>query len=276
MRACLEKLGLNVSQEHATIPSLSPLHLSSTTPASITTLLKYLGDLITIEGGQLTIREENDTFVLYSSSNAPPTSNYETQEITKGPPDYNQQIKSLVSYSDSYPSIASTPYFDHHAFYAHLKQYQSQTPTAKSYGQYLLYGERVTSTTTLLEKLASLFLWGALLIKSRNPRLLRLLPSGLVAVASQQLLGRGRGSNTWLSPSGSLAFSALVRHHMDSASHDPVGFGQYLAAIAVVEGIKTYGPEYANIEIRIKWPNDICMSLTLHQTFSLLADTRAP
>jgi biotin--protein ligase len=93
----------------------------------------------------------------------------------------------------------------------------------------------------------------------RNPRFLRLLPSGFVALASQQLLGRGRGSNTWLSPSGSLAFSTLVRHRMGSTPHDPVGFGQYLAAIAVVEGIKTYAEEYADVEVRIKWPNDICM-----------------
>jgi biotin--protein ligase len=152
LKACLEELGLNISPEHATIPYLSPLYLSSTNPSNITTLLECLMDVITIESDQSFIREENDTFVIFGSSSVPPTPNAETHKVTKGPPDYNKQIKTIISYPDSYPSIASTPYFDHNAFYSHLQQYQSQTPTAKTYGNYLLYGEIVTSTTTLLEK----------------------------------------------------------------------------------------------------------------------------
>lgn len=37
----------------------------------------------------------------------------------------------------------------------------------------------------------------------------------------------------------------------------PVVFIQYLTAIAIVEGIKSYGKGYQNLPVRLKWPNDI-------------------
>jgi biotin---protein ligase len=42
----------------------------------------------------------------------------------------------------------------------------------------------------------------------------------------------------------------------------PVVFIQYLAAIAVVEGIKSYDSGYSDIPVRLKWPNDICKALS--------------
>ena len=38
----------------------------------------------------------------------------------------------------------------------------------------------------------------------------------------------------------------------------PVVFVQYLAAMAIVEGIKSYDNGYRNLPIKLKWPNDIC------------------
>jgi biotin-(acetyl-CoA carboxylase) ligase len=40
---------------------------------------------------------------------------------------------------------------------------------------------------------------------------------------------------------------------------------QYLAALAVVEGIKTYDHGYADMPVKLKWPNDICEP-SIHQT----------
>lgn len=40
----------------------------------------------------------------------------------------------------------------------------------------------------------------------------------------------------------------------------PVTFIQYLAGIAMVEGIKSYDKGYENLPVRLKWPNDICKS----------------
>lgn len=55
-------------------------------------------------------------------------------------------------------------------------------------------------------------------------------------------------------------FSTVVRHPQKLMAQAPVTFLQYLAALAIVEGIKTYDVGYAKMPIRLKWPNDICKS----------------
>ena len=92
----------------------------------------------------------------------------------------------------------------------------------------------------------------------RNTELLRRLPSGFTATATVQVAGRGRGSNVWVSPAGSLMFSTVVRHQVSLTSHAPIVFLQYLAALAIVEGIKTYDVGYKDMPVKLKWPNDIC------------------
>lgn len=92
----------------------------------------------------------------------------------------------------------------------------------------------------------------------RNTQILRRLPSGLTATATVQVAGRGRGNNVWVSPAGSLIFSTVIRHPVSLLNHAPVVFLQYLAALAIVEGIKNYDNGYQNIPVKLKWPNDIC------------------
>ena len=53
-------------------------------------------------------------------------------------------------------------------------------------------------------------------------------------------------------------FSIVVRHELSLTQKAPVIFLQYLAALAIVEGIKTYDKGYGNLPVRLKWPNDIC------------------
>ncbi len=45
---------------------------------------------------------------------------------------------------------------------------------------------------------------------------------------------------------------------MSLMAQAPVVFLQYLAALAIVEGIKTYDRGYEHMPVRLKWPNDIC------------------
>lgn len=92
----------------------------------------------------------------------------------------------------------------------------------------------------------------------RNTQTLRRLPAGFTACATVQVAGRGRGSNVWVSPSGSLMFSTLFHHPMSLSSRSPIIFLQYLAALAVVEGIHSYSKGYEKLPIKLKWPNDIC------------------
>jgi len=96
----------------------------------------------------------------------------------------------------------------------------------------------------------------------RNVQLLRRLPQGFTATATVQVAGRGRGSNVWISPAGSLIFSTVVRHPIEKIQSAPVVFLQYLAAMAVVKGIKSYTKGYEKIPVKLKWPNDICKWLS--------------
>ena len=53
-------------------------------------------------------------------------------------------------------------------------------------------------------------------------------------------------------------FSTVVRHPMEKMQSAPIVFVQYLAAMAVVKGIKTYDKGYEQLPIKMKWPNDVC------------------
>lgn len=87
---------------------------------------------------------------------------------------------------------------------------------------------------------------------------MRKLPQGFTASATTQVAGRGRGSNVWVSPAGALIFSTVLRHPIEKLQSSPVVFIQYLAAMAVVQGIKGYDEGYEAMPVKVKWPNDVC------------------
>ena len=67
--------------------------------------------------------------------------------------DYNAITKSLIPHETEWPGTKETPYFNHHSFYANLRKYQEEGDSeAEEFGKYLMYGEVVTSTNTMLEK----------------------------------------------------------------------------------------------------------------------------
>jgi biotin--protein ligase len=99
----------------------------------------------------------------------------------------------------------------------------------------------------------------------RNQKLLSHLPNGFTAAATVQVAGRGRGANVWVAPMGAVMFSTCIRHSMELSSKAPVVFVQYLAAIAIAEGIKSYGKGYQDIPVKLKWPNDICKYMFTHR-----------
>jgi biotin--protein ligase len=254
LKACLSKLGLVVNQEITMVPSLSCLHLSSLHPDDTRRTLSSLQDIITSVGGKEYLKDENDTFLVQK----PGVWNLDAlEEALSGPSgynsadadhsgdrniDYNLVIKRLLVHED-FPSSKATPCFNHHAFYSNLENYRSQSSEALwQFGSQILYGEVVTSTNTLLEK---------------NSQLLRRLPTGFTATATVQIAGRGRGSNVWVSPAGSLVFSTVIRHPTEKMGSAPLVFIQYLAALAVVKGIKSYAKGYENLPVKLKWPNDV-------------------
>ncbi|XP_045896801.1 biotin--protein ligase-like [Micropterus dolomieu] len=110
-------------------------------------------------------------------------------------------------------------------------------------GRTLLYAEVVTSTMDLLEGLTL-----------HLPK-----DVSLIAVAAQQNQGRGRGRNAWLSPQGCAMFTLGVQVELSSRLGQRIPFLQHLVALAVVEAVRTL-PGYQDIDLRVKWPNDIYYS----------------
>ncbi|MCJ1467620.1 biotin holocarboxylase synthetase [Pseudocyphellaria aurata] len=249
LKACLMKLGLQVNQEEDLVPSLSRLHLSSLIASTTSEVVASLEDIITVEDGEKYIKDDNDTFRFETPSSWSVTGKKFDQTNDDDANEdrilnYSTIIKRVVVHEKEYPASKETPYFNHHAYFSNLRHFHSKSEEEEDdgFGQQILYGEVVTSTNTILEK---------------NTQMLRRLPSGLTATATVQVAGRGRGNNVWVSPAGSLIFSTVIRHPVSLLGHAPVVFLQYLAALAIVEGIKKYDHGYQNIPVKLKWPNDI-------------------
>ncbi|XP_050832746.1 biotin--protein ligase [Serinus canaria] len=138
------------------------------------------------------------------------------------------------------PVITETGSFSSEHF--SLQTYQQHLQT-KKLGKILLFTEVTTTTMNLLDGL------------------MFELPEemGLIAVAVRQTQGKGRGGNVWLSPKG----CALSTLHISIPLHSNLGqripFIQHLASLAVVEAVRSI-PGYEDIELRVKWPNDIYYS----------------
>ncbi|TRY60840.1 hypothetical protein DNTS_026780 [Danionella cerebrum] len=79
---------------------------------------------------------------------------------------------------------------------------------------------------------------------------------GLIAIAGQQTEGKGRGGNAWLSPVGCAMFTLYLQLPLNSALGERICFLQHLMALSVVESVRTLSG-YQDVDLRLKWPNDI-------------------
>jgi biotin--protein ligase len=173
LKACLSKLGLTVSQETISVPSLSRLHISSMNHIEVSELLEELKDVITVEDGEEYIKGENDTFhiekhstrwsfnsivkslpLMVSETGAIQSKTGMTDDATEDRIlDYNTIVKRIIPHETGWPGGKETPYFNHNAFFANLRRYQQEESIeAEEFGNILMYGEVVTSTNTILEK----------------------------------------------------------------------------------------------------------------------------
>jgi len=299
MRLILRKLGLQVNEQEQAVPSLSRLHLTAHNLSDVAELVATWSEIITVVDGDEYIKGENDVFRIEKEGSAwsvkelkravsavsekLPTlasvtnsckegveeQSHEKEDDKKKKPkspeeeiqdcitytsttspdqivSYEKIVKAIVPHSKALPPAEETP-FHHESFYANLHHYHTKlrNPDA-SFGKHLIYGEVVTSTNTLLEK---------------NPSLLRSLPNGFTITATTQIAGRGRGNNVWIAPPGALMFSTVLHHSFTLSQSAPVVFIQYLAALAIVQGIQNFAPGYEKIPVKLKWPNDIYAQL---------------
>lgn len=250
MRSLLLKMGLQVDQSAVPIPGLSRLSLTAANPLRIAPLIeiltKEIGD---VENPNL-LKGYNDTFLLCNAEKGvfdnPTEAQVKDQEHDESyNTDLDKVVKMVDVYYNGYPDNRMSSSFNHELYYTSLKKYfEKQNGSAEAIGTMLLYGDVVTSTSTMLYK---------------NFNLLRLLPNGFSAVGSVQVSGRGRGNNVWVNPPGVLATSTVLRMplHDNHGLPSPMIFMQYIVSMAMVEAIKSYGPGYECLPVRLKWPNDI-------------------
>ena len=244
LRALLTKLGLKVSPEDSSSqndvngkgnPELTPIHISSTSEALNRALyesLVILADdpLAPVAGNTFSIRDTNDVFYIKYLESAF-ESMRELGTCLEEMDTYSQDIVPKLVYFHSAPMT-----------YRHFssKEYFKYLPSNSKIGQSLAYVEVTSSTQTLLDK---------------NSALLHTLPSGFVITATSQVNGRGRAGNAWISPRGSLPFSFIIHLPLNLSSR--LVFVQYLVSLAVVEAIRTYDEGWEDVDVCIKWPNDV-------------------
>jgi biotin--protein ligase len=287
---------LEVNQSSQPVPSLSPLYLTSIEPFDVTALLsKWTDILVRSQDGNVVIKGENDTFIIKnlpqsiipSSSDDALETAVATMSLLSQPDqeagidsstdrvvDYDKIVKHMLVHTHDLPTIRDTPSFNHSLFYSSLERYLGARFHRSCFGKFLLYGQVVTSTSTILEKYVfALFRLTPssqpttaklttnhqppFSFRSRNHSLLRTLPTGFTMTASTQVSGRGRGSNVWVSPPGSLMFSTVIWHPAAAAHASPVVFVQYLAAMAIVRAARSYARGYDAMPLHLKWPNDV-------------------
>lgn len=159
LKACLSKLGLEVSLDEAGVPALSRLHITSINNIEVSELLASWSDIIDNENGEEWIRAEVDTFHIQNedtiwSLEGLQNALTETNGALgpNGMIDYSKIIKKIVPHEKACPHPKLTPQFNHSLFYSSLRRYRHSEPTAESWGDLLMYGEVLTSTNTILEK----------------------------------------------------------------------------------------------------------------------------
>lgn len=118
-------------------------------------------------------------------------------------------------------------------FYSNLK--------TKLLGRVLLYIDVVPTTMKVLKGLINF--------------------EGCIAIARYQTEGRGRGKNQWLSPEGCASFTLHASIPLRSNLGQNISFLQHLISVSLIEAVTTK-IGYENIELNIKWPNDIYYNKT--------------
>ncbi|KAG8182667.1 hypothetical protein JTE90_019692 [Oedothorax gibbosus] len=189
-------------------------------------LLNELGcEIYTPESPELT-----NGYILVEDNAAPPKMN-DTKEISLGrimkDKNSDQETELIVNLLSDAESIRSAP-FNKQSYFANLR--------TKSMGRTVVYFPVITSTMIAAEKLKNY--------------------EDFVVVASQQVGGKGRGENVWISPKGCAMFTLNLKLSLTSRLGQRMSILQHMASLAVVHGIRK-DRSYSHLDLRLKWPNDI-------------------
>jgi BirA family biotin operon repressor/biotin-[acetyl-CoA-carboxylase] ligase len=103
-------------------------------------------------------------------------------------------------------------------------------------GRRVYYFEEIDSTQNFAQKIA--------LEKKEN---------GTIIIAEKQTAGRGRLERKWTSPKGGISFSLIIHPKFDVSSSTLVPIA---GAVALAKSIKSI----LDIDVTVKWPNDITLN----------------
>ncbi|KAI8639527.1 biotin-protein ligase [Parasitella parasitica] len=248
----LSEIGLKVNRVEQNVPELTPIYLATASGELLQTLT---ANLLNQADKDSIFNDANDSF--YISQISEQKENALTEKLgqlslKREAEDKPPVLKILYPSLDKakvtqIPQTSLTPMFDLSAFFESLadrRKLEWGGGAWYRFGNAILYSEVITSTQTVLDK---------------NYNFAQCLPTGLVCLATNQISGRGRGRNSWVSQAGALQYSFVVRHSL-RLSKSPVVFIQYLIALAIVESIRTR-KGYEDVPLRLKWPNDIYADL---------------
>ncbi|CAG5120576.1 unnamed protein product [Candidula unifasciata] len=147
-------------------------------------------------------------------------------------PTQAESTPTLLPVVTDFEYDAHTEYFNPQTYWKHLN--------TLTLGQVLFYTDVITSTMPVFDGL-----------QFSIPENV-----GLIAVAGRQTSGRGRLGNSWLSPIGCAMFTLPLSLSLESQLGQRVSFLQHIVSVAVVQSVVTL-PGYEDLDIRLKWPNDI-------------------
>lgn len=243
MHYILSQTGLKTRSDYVGyhIPSLTPLLMVSK-PGDETSGKEFEDKLVknaqaVSNGNHLEFSTELDTFEVYNGIEK--SFNEAASHID--PNDPESSVKTIILPNDDEFQLLKSraPGFNFEEYFKTLNPHNK-------IGSIVMYGEVVTSTSTLLNV---------------NRTFLNSLPENAVLhVGDQQLAGRGRGGNTWVNPKGVCASTAVISLPLASpVTHQniSISFVQYLAMLAYCRAITNHAPGFEDLPVRIKWPNDL-------------------
>ncbi|XP_035300176.1 biotin--protein ligase isoform X4 [Cricetulus griseus] len=183
----------------------------------------------------LATEEIQDPFMQWLGRHVDPEGVIKSSKLTlKFISSYTSEVEVTPSFI---PVVTDPDAFSSEHF--NLETYRRNLQTSRL-GKVILFAEVTPTTMSLLDGLMF-----------EMPQ-----EMGLIAIAVRQTQGKGRGPNAWLSPVGCALFTLLVCIPLRSQLGQRIPFVQHLMSLAVVEAVRSI-PEYEEINLRVKWPNDI-------------------
>lgn len=244
LKDILTKAGLNCNNEFANVraPNLTPLLVAASKARQhlVTDFKENIlrassdpqrySDCVEIDGGSGKFRLYDGFEQSYDKA---------AEFLRHGEPDEVSKTIVYPANGEVLPTSNLTSNYDVAKYFRYLNP-------NNTVGSLLMYGEVVTSTSSLL---------------NNNKVILSSIPeSSMLHVGTIQVSGRGRGGNVWVNPKGVSACTAVISLPPRSPrTNKPVSivFVQYLSMLSYCQAITSYGSGYEDLPVRIKWPNDL-------------------